>query len=67
MIKSYKDLNVYERAYSLAVDLFWMTREFPKEERYSLTDQLLRASRSIPANIAEGGRKDIMKMCLNNI
>ncbi|MFB3896329.1 MAG: four helix bundle protein [bacterium] len=48
---------VYKKAYSLSVDLFWMTREFPKEERYSLTDQLLRASRSIPSNTAEGWAK----------
>ncbi|MDI6782937.1 MAG: four helix bundle protein [bacterium] len=57
MIKSYKDLKVYKLSYSLALDLFWMTKEFPKEERYSLADQMLRASRSIPANIAEGWAK----------
>jgi four helix bundle protein len=57
MIKSFKDLKVYNVSYSLATDLFWMTREFPKEERYSLTSQLLRSSRSVPANIAEGWAK----------
>ena len=39
------------------MEIFYLTRNFPKEEKYSLTDQLIRSSRSIPANIAEGFRK----------
>ncbi len=54
MIRSYKDLNVYTASYSLAMDLFWLTKKFPKEELYSLTDQIRRSSRSITANIVEG-------------
>ena len=57
MIQSYKDLNVYTASYSLAMDVFWMTKKFPKEELYSLTDQIRRASRSITANIVEGWAK----------
>ena len=57
VIKSYKDLSVYQLSYSLAMEVFWLTKKFPKEERYSLTDQLLRASRSATANIVEGWAK----------
>jgi four helix bundle protein len=57
VIQSYKDLNVYGLSYSLAMELFWLAKKFPKEERYSLTDQLLRASRSVTANIVEGWAK----------
>ena len=46
-------------AYALAMDIFSVTRTFPKEEKYSLTDQMIRASRSISANIAEGWGKRI--------
>jgi four helix bundle protein len=57
MIKSYKDLNVYNLSYELAMDIFWMTRDFPKEEVYSLTSQVVRSSRSISSNITEGWAK----------
>ncbi len=57
MIKSYKDLKVYQQSYKLAMDIFWLTKNFPKEELYSLTDQIRRASRSISANIVEGWAK----------
>jgi len=53
MIKSVSDLEVFNLAYSFAMDVFQVTRNFPKEEMYSLTDQIVRASRSIAANIAE--------------
>jgi four helix bundle protein len=59
MIKSLADLDVYNISYILAVDMFNLTRSFPKEERYSLTDQLVRASRSVAANIAEGWGKRV--------
>jgi four helix bundle protein len=51
--KGYKDLRVYQLAYRLAMEVFEVTKKFPIEERYSLTDQARRSSRSIPANIAE--------------
>jgi len=53
----YKDLKVYQRAYKLAMDIFYETKTFPAEEKYSLTDQIRRSSRSIPANIAEAWKK----------
>ncbi len=57
MIKSYKDLNVYNLSYELAMEIFWLTRDFPKEEMYSLTSQIVRSSRSISSNITEGWAK----------
>lgn len=56
-IKTYKDFNVYQQSYKLALEIFSLTRKFPKEEIYSLTSQICRSSRSIPANIAEGWTK----------
>lgn len=57
MIQSYEDLKVYERAYQIAMDIFWKSKEFPQEEKYSLTSQIVRSSRSISANITEGWAK----------
>ena len=51
--KGFRDLIVYQKSYRLAVDIMEMTKTFPKEEKYVLTDQMRRASRSVPANIAE--------------
>ncbi|MBI5074967.1 MAG: four helix bundle protein [Nitrospirae bacterium] len=53
----YKDLKAYQMAYALAMDIFEITKTFPKEERYSLTDQIRRSSRSVPANLAEAWKK----------
>ncbi|MEQ9261906.1 MAG: four helix bundle protein [Owenweeksia sp.] len=57
MIQSYKDLEVYNRSFKVAMDIFWVSRKFPKEEVYSLTSQITRSSRSISANISEGWAK----------
>ncbi len=57
MIKSYKDLEVYKRSFKLAMDIFWLSRKFPKEETDSLTSQINRSSRSISSNISEGWAK----------
>lgn len=54
-----KNLKVYELAYRCATVIFEMTKYFPKEEKYALTDQIRRSSRSVCANIAEGYRKRI--------
>jgi four helix bundle protein len=62
MIRSYKDLEVYKRSFKLAMDIFWMTRKFPKEEIYSLTSQITRSSRSVTANISEGWAKNKYKL-----
>ena len=56
-LKGHRDLKVYQLAYKLAMDIFNASKSFPKEEKYSLTDQMRRSSRSIAANIAEGFRK----------
>lgn len=56
-LKGHRDLKVYQLAYKLAMEIFKESRVFPKEEKYSLTDQIRRSSRSIAANIAEGFRK----------
>lgn len=52
-----KDLRVYQLAYKLAMEIFNESKLFPKDERYSLTDQIRRSSRSVTTNIAEGYRK----------
>lgn len=59
MIKSYKDLDVYNLSYSLAMEIFLLSKNFPKEETYSLSSQLIRSSRSISSNIVEGWAKRI--------
>ncbi|GER80962.1 MAG: four helix bundle protein [Anaerolineales bacterium] len=56
-LKGFRDLKVYQLAYKLAMDIFRESKSFPKDEKYSLTDQMRRSSRSIAANIAEGFRK----------
>lgn len=56
-IRSYKDLKVFQLSYSSAIDVFNLTKRFPREELYSLTDQIRRASRSVAANIVEGWAK----------
>ena len=56
-IKNVKDLNVYNIAFELAMEIFKLTLTFPKEEQYSLTDQIRRSSRSAAINIREGFAK----------
>jgi four helix bundle protein len=51
--RGFRDLIVYQKSYKLAMEIFEITKEFPKEEKYSLVDQIIRSSRSISANIAE--------------
>lgn len=67
MIKSYKNLEVYKRSFELAMEVFWLTRNFPKEEVYSLTSQINRSSRSISSNIAEAWAKGPTRWFLNSI
>ncbi len=57
IIKTHKDLRVYQKAFESGLKVYEMTKSFPTEERYSLTDQIRRASRSVCANIAEGFQK----------
>ena len=57
LIKTHRDLEVYKESFDLAMKIFQESRSFPKEERYSLTDQMRRSSRSVCANLAEAWRK----------
>jgi four helix bundle protein len=61
MINSYQDLEVWKKAMELVTDIYKITQTFPKEELYGLTNQLRRASVSVPANIAEGWGRGITK------
>ncbi|KPL19644.1 MAG: hypothetical protein AMJ92_02185 [candidate division Zixibacteria bacterium SM23_81] len=53
----FKDMKVYQMAYRLAMDIFKISKSFPKEEMYSLTNQVRRSSRSVCSNNAEAYRK----------
>ena len=55
--KGYRDLIVYEKAFALAMKIFNISKKFPKEETYSLVDQIRRSSRSVCSCIAEAYRK----------
>lgn len=56
-IVRHTDLDVYQRSFKAAMEIFRLSKKFPPEEKYSLTDQVRRSSRSVSANIAEGWRK----------
>jgi len=69
-IRSCRDLDVFNLAYTLAMEVFRLTARFPKEERYALVDQIRRSSRSVCGNIVEGFAKrryeGVFKNSLNN-
>ncbi len=56
-IKTHEDLEVYQIAFKAAMEIFKLSKVFPSEEKYSLTDQIRRSSRSVCANLAEAWRK----------
>lgn len=56
-IESFKDLIVYQKAYKLAMEIFELSKGFPKEEKFSLTDQIRRSSRSVTSCISEAWAK----------
>jgi four helix bundle protein len=56
-IQKHTELEVYKKAFAVAMDIFKLSKSFPKEETYSLTGQIRRSSRSVCANIAEAWRK----------
>lgn len=56
-IRSHKELDSYMMAFKTAMSIFQLTKSFPKDEKYSLTDQIRRSSRSVCANLAEAFRK----------
>jgi four helix bundle protein len=55
--KTFRDLTVYKKAFALAMDIFKLSKKFPSEEKYSLTDQVRRSSRSVCATLGEAYRK----------
>ena len=60
MLKSFKDLKVWQKSYQLCFEMYKVTGSFPADEKFGLTSQMRRAAVSIPSNIAEGyGRKTI--------
>ncbi len=56
-INSARDLEVYKLAFDCAMKIFFLSKKFPADERYSLTDQMRRSSRSVCSNLAEAWRK----------
>jgi four helix bundle protein len=58
-INGFRDLIVYQKGYKLAMAIFEITKGFPKEEQYSLTDQIRRSSRSVTSNLCEAWAKRI--------
>jgi len=65
-IKSVRDLEVYKLAFHCAMEIFQITKTFPQEEKYSLTDQIRRSSRSVCSNLAESWRKRRYKAVFKN-
>ena len=60
MLKSFKELIVWQKAYQLCLEIYRISKEFPNDEKYGLSSQMRRAALSIPSNIAEGyGRRTI--------
>ena len=57
MIKTFRDLNVWQKAHNLAIEIYKITKHFPEEEKYGLMAQLRRSSVSVPANIVEGFKR----------
>jgi len=56
-IHHHEELEVYQESFKVSIEIFELTKTFPKEELYSLTNQIRRSSRSVSANLAEGFRK----------
>jgi len=65
--KSYRDLEVWQKAMDLVVICYQMTKKFPKNEIYGLASQLQRAAVSVPANIAEGRQRQYSKKFLHHL
>ncbi len=65
-INHFRELDVYKIAFKCAMEIFKITKDFPIEERFSLTDQIRRSSRSVCSNLAEGWRKRKYKAVFKN-
>ncbi|MEH2155408.1 four helix bundle protein [Nostoc sp.] len=57
LVRKHQDLEIYKMAFDMAMQIFELSKKFPVEERYSLTEQIRRSSRSVCANLAEAWRK----------
>ena len=66
-VKSYQDLETWKQAMALVVEVYRVTKLFPKEELFGLTSQVRRAAVSIPSNIAEGQGRDSTKEFLHHL
>lgn len=60
-MNSFQDLDVWNKAHELTLEVYKITTDFPKEERYGLRDQLCRSAASVPANIVEGQARQTTK------
>jgi four helix bundle protein len=58
-VRDFKETTLYKKAFDLAMQIFQLSKQFPTEEKFSLTDQIRRFSRSVCANLAEAYRKKI--------
>lgn len=68
IVNSYRDLIVYKKAYKLAMEIFEISGTFPGDEKYSLTDQIRRSSRSVTSNLAESwARKKYIKSFVSKL
>jgi four helix bundle protein len=67
MVKSYRDLRVWQAAMSLVEETYLATKDFPKEETFGLKSQMRRAAVSIPSNIAEGHGREHIKEYLHHL
>lgn len=61
MLRTFKDLIVWQKSYALCVRVYTLTKQFPAEEKFGMVSQLRRSSVSIPSNISEGYNKDTTK------
>jgi four helix bundle protein len=64
-IRSFKELRVWQNSIDIAMTIFELTKSFPVEERYSLTDQIRRSSRSVAANLQKLGEKEDIRRHLS--
>lgn len=67
VVKSFRDLIVWQRAIEMVTECYGLTLQFPESERFGLTNQLRRASVSVPSNIAEGHARGSTKAFLNHL
>jgi four helix bundle protein len=67
VVRSYRQLKVWQLAMEVAVVVYQLTADFPKHELYGLTSQMRRAAVSVPSNVAEGNKRESIKEYLHHI